>query len=198
MDLKEAWKILEKEKLTKPVTGTIGVPNHSKHPVANIILTYALALGFCVFFELIFVSLLFTVDQTIVKAGVVLMILIYGFLIAMNWRVLQKLKQLHHSDENVLNVLHGVLAIVTQTIKFQQKISWGFFPFCVAGGFVLGVSMKNDAATMMTQPKFYITLIITMAIVTPACYFLMKWLTKISYGKYLKQIEGLIQQTKGD
>jgi len=133
-----------------------------------------------------------------VKIGLAVITFFYGILFAINWRVLKRLKKLHQSDEKVLNVLRGVHTIVTQTIKFQQKLSWVFFPICVAGGFVLGVSMKKDAAAMMVQPKFYISLIITMAIVTPAAYFMAKWMTAISHGKYLKQIEALIEQTRAD
>jgi hypothetical protein len=198
MDLKEAWKNLEKEKLSIPVHGTFVIPKQSKHPVANMISTFGLSLLFCVLFGLIFLALLFIMDQTIVKIGLAVITFFYGVLFAINWRVLQRLKKLHRSDEKVLNVLQGVHAIVTGTIKFQQKLSWVFFPICVAGGFVLGVSMKKDAAAMMMLPKFYISLIITMAIVTPAAYFLSKWMTALSHGKYLKQIEELIEQTKAD
>ena len=198
MDLKEAWKNLEKEKLSIPVSGTFAIPKQSKHPVANMISTFGLSLVFCVLFGLIFLALLFIMDQTIVKIGLAVITFFYGILFAINWRVLKRLKKLHQSDEKVLNVLQGVHTIVTHTIKFQQKLSWVFFPICVAGGFVLGVSMKKDAAAMMVQPKFYISLIITMAIVTPAAYFMAKWMTAISHGKYLKQIEALIEQTRAD
>ncbi len=198
MDLKEAWKTLEKEKLSVPVTGTITVPKHSKHPVANLILAFGLGLVFCVLFGMIFAGMLFLVDQTIVKVGLVIVVVAYTFLFMINLRVYRKIKKLYQSDEKVLSVLHSVHDIVTQTIQFQQKISWGFFPLCVAAGFVLGVSMKKDAAEMMLLPRFYLSLIVTMAIVTPACYFLTKWMTRISYGKYLRQIEDLIAQAEGD
>lgn len=198
MDLKEAWKTLERERLIQPVNGTIAIPKHSKHPVTKLIQTFGLGLVFCVFFESIFVYLLFAMEQTIVKVGLGIIVVLYTILFMINYKVLQKLRRLHKSDEAVLKVLQGVHSIVSQTIKFQQKLSWGFFPMCVAGGFVLGVSIKKDAAAMIVQPKFYIALIVTMAVFTPASYFLTKWMTRISYGKYLGQIEELIQQTKGD
>lgn len=198
MDLKEAWKNLEKEKLSKPVAGTIEIPKHSKHPVSKLIQTFAASLVFCVLFESIFVYMFFNVDQLIVKAGMIVVIVVYTFLFALNFKALQRLRQLYNSDENVMRVLRDVREIVTRTINFQQKMSWGFFPICVAAGFVLGISIKKDAATMIVQPLFYGTLLITMAIVTPACYFLTKWMIKLSYGKYLKQIEDLIQQGKED
>ncbi|HEY0652782.1 MAG TPA: hypothetical protein VGD65_06630 [Chryseosolibacter sp.] len=198
MDLKEVWKNLEREKLNKPVAGTIEIPKHSKHPVSKLIQTFAAGLIFCIAFELVFVYLFFVMDQTIVKVGMVVIIFIYTFLFAINFKALSRLRQLYHSDENVMRVLQDVREIVTRTINFQQKISWGFFPLCVAAGFVLGISIKKDAATLIVQPLFYGTLLVTMAIVTPACYFLTRWMIKLSYGKYLTQIEDLIQQGKAE
>lgn len=198
MDLKEAWKNLEKEKLNLPVTGTISIPKQSKHPVAGIINTFTWSLMFCILFGGIFIGLIFVMDQLIVKVGLAVITFFYGVLFAVNLRVLRKVKALHHSDDRVLHVLHSVHSIVSQTITFQQRLSWIFFPICVAGGFVLGVSMKKDAAAMMVQPKFYLSLILTMIVITPAAYFLSKWMTKISHGKYLKQIEELIRQAKAD
>jgi hypothetical protein len=198
MDLKEAWKNLEKEKLIKPVSGTIEIPKHSKHPVSKLIQTFAAGLVFCVVFELMFVYLFFNVDQLIVKAGVIVVIVVYIFLFALNFKALRRLRQLYNSDENVMRVLQDVREIVTRTINFQQKMSWGFFPICVAAGFLLGISIKKDAATLIVQPLFYGTLLITMAIVTPACYYLTRWMIKLSYGKYLNQIEDLIRQGKED
>lgn len=196
MDLKEAWKNLEKEKLAKPFAGSIEVPKHSKHPVSKLIQTFAAGLIFCVAFELIFVFLFFTTDQTIVKVGMLVIIALYTFLFALNFRALKELRKLYRSDGNVMGVLRDVREIVTRTINFQQKMSWGFFPLCVAAGFVLGISIKKDAATLIVQPTFYLTLILTMAIVTPACYYLTRWMIKLSYGKYLTQIDTLIHQGK--
>lgn len=198
MDLKEAWKNLEKEKLNKPVTGAIEIPKHSKHPVSKLIQTFAAGLVFCVVFELLFVYLFFAMDQTIVKLGMFVIIALYSFLFVLNYRTLRELRRLYRSDANVMQVLQDVREIVTRTIDFQQKISWGFFPLCVAAGFILGISIKEDAAKLIVQPFFYLTLLVTMAVVTPACYFLTKWMIKLSYGKYLNQIDNLILQGKAN
>lgn len=198
MDLKEAWKTLEKEKLSKPVLGSISIPGHSKHPVANIILTFTGSLAFCILFEVIFAGILFSVEQNIVKASLLLVMAIYAFLFWINLRVLRKVKRLHQSDDSILNSLRSIHQIVTDTINFQEKFSWIFFPLCVAAGFLLGISMTKDAAALIIQPKFYLTLLLTMLAMTPACFYLTRWLVKISHGKYLKQIEGLIAQAEGD
>lgn len=196
MDLKEVWKTLDKDKLSKPVAGTVGIPKQSRHPVNKLIQAFTAGLVFCVVFELMFVYLLVTMDQTIVKLGLAVVVFLYAFLFAVNYKVLRRLRHLHHSDDPVVHVLDSVQQIVRATIRFQHRLSWAFFPMCVAAGFLMGISVKKDAAEMIVQPFFYVTLLATMAIVTPACFYLTRWMSKVAYGKYLDQIDGLIRQSK--
>jgi hypothetical protein len=39
-----------------------------------------------------------------------------------------------------------------------------------------------------------IILAISIAVLTPACYFLAKWMYKVSYDKYLDQLKKLIDE----
>jgi hypothetical protein len=196
MDLKEAWKNLEHQKLTKPIDATVEIPRHSKHPVSQLIQKFKLGIGFCIFFLVIFISIAIFADQIIVKIGLAVVIFFYALLFAINLKVLKNLQRLYHSDEPVSVLLKSVYSIVTETIKFQQKFSWAFFPACVVGGFILGLSLKKDALQLITQPRIYLSMVAAMIVMTPACFFLARWMTKLTYGKYLAQIQSLINQTK--
>ena len=59
MDLKEAWKKLEQEKLNRPILGAAEVHKASKHPVGKLILLSKMTLGFAVFFEIGFIYFIF-------------------------------------------------------------------------------------------------------------------------------------------
>jgi len=50
MDLKEAWKKLEQEKLNQPVAGTVEVRKNSKHPMQKLIQLSKITLAFVIFF----------------------------------------------------------------------------------------------------------------------------------------------------
>jgi hypothetical protein len=92
MDLKEAWKKLAQEKLSKPVAGTDEVYNSSKHPVQKLIRSFKIALGFVVFFEAAFVYLAVVMPQPIVKAAMVLMMIVYVFYFVTNYKTLNHIR----------------------------------------------------------------------------------------------------------
>lgn len=194
MDLSEAWKKLEVEKLNKPVHGTVSVPDNSKHPVSKLIAGYNLGLWFIFAFEGVFLYLLIVMPQTIVKVGLMAVIIIYLVFLFIHLRVLKKMKALYTLDTNTHKMLSGVLSIVEKSTRFQQRVSWGFFPICTTSGFLLGISINGEASELIIKPKIFLILLITIVIMTPSCYVLTKWMNKIAYGKYCDQIKMLLKQ----
>jgi hypothetical protein len=62
----------------------------------------------------------------------------------------------------------------------------------------MGLAAEKDAATMMQKWQVILALAISIIILTPACYYLARWMEKVSYGKYLSQLRELIQQFEKD
>lgn len=93
MDLKEAWKKLEQEKLSQPIAGSDEVYKSSKHPVQKLIRNFQIALGFVVLFELAFAYLAVVVPQPIVKLAMVLMMVVYIFYFVTNYQTLNHIKK---------------------------------------------------------------------------------------------------------
>jgi hypothetical protein len=198
MELREAWKKLETEKLISPVAGPVVVPDNSKHPVSKLIFNFKMGLAFIVFFEVIFLVVFFLVSQPIVKIGMGAVVCVYTLLFIINFRIFRKLLPLANLHENILRALTEVHSVVTQALSFQQKMSAGFFPVCVAAGFLSGLSVENDAAVLMENPAFPITMFITIAIFTPICYYLTKWMNRLAYGQYLEQLQEQIEEIRND
>lgn len=196
MDLREAWKKLEEEKLSKPTEERVFIPGRSKHPVINLILSFKFGLGFIVFFEMIFVYLFFIMTQPIVKVSLGVVILLYLFLFIQNLVALTKMIRHSKLDKNTTETLQAIHDIVSGTLKFQRRMSWAFFPICIGAGFLLGISMNADAAAIIVKPVVIIILITTMVVATPLCYWASLWMIRISHGQYLEQIDELIRQTK--
>jgi hypothetical protein len=199
MDLLETWKKLGEEKLNKPVGQTSTTANISRHPVSKLILTFKVGLAFIVFFQLLFGYVLIVTPQPLVKIGMAVIIAVYFLLLFINLGVLRKMMRLNNLDQNTHQTLAGVYAIVTGTLAFQQKLSWGFFPLCVGAGFLLGLSGSGDVATIMaTDPVFPVVLIIMVIIITPFCRYMTKRMNEAYYGKYLEQLKSLMRQMEED
>jgi hypothetical protein len=198
MELKDAWKKLEHEKLNLPVLGAAEVRNASKHPMQKLIQLSKLTLGFAIFFELGFVYLLVIMVQPIVKVFLLIMIIVYFFFFVVNYRILRHIQQSFRLDLNLKSTLKQVYDNIMSSLAFQRKSSIIFYPVAATTGFIMGLAAEKDAATLMQKWQVILALIIAIMILTPSCYYLARWMEKVSYGKYLNQLRELIEQFEKD
>jgi len=194
MDLTEAWKKLESDKLSKPVAGSVHIQKTSKHPVQKLILLFKVTLGFAIFFELGFIYLFAIMPQLIVKVFLVIMIITYAFFFLLNYKVLRKIKHSFRLDLSLKNTLKQVYDNTMSTLAFQRKASLIIYPLAATAGFLMGLAAEKDAAMMMQKWQVQLILLIAIIILTPSCYYLARWMEKVSYGKYLHQLRDLIAQ----
>ncbi len=198
MDLKEAWKKLEQEKLNQPVAGTVEVRKNSKHPMQKLIQLSKITLAFVIFFELCFSFLLVIMVQPIVKVFLVIMIIVYLFFFFLNLKILRNIQESFRLDLNLKSTLKQVYDNTMSSLAFQRKASIVIYPLAATAGFLMGLSTEKDAAIMMQKWQVVVTLVITVIILTPSCYYLARWMERVSYGKYLNQLRELIQQFEKD
>jgi hypothetical protein len=194
MNLQETWKNLDREKLSKPVKGEIEIQLASKHPVQKLINSFRYALGFIVFFEVVFLYCFIVFPQPIVKAFLALMIIIYALGFLTNYRTLRKIESHFVMDSNFKDSLQVIYDSTKTSLAFQRR-AWIFiYPLAGTTGFLLGLSLSTDVVEMMQKSKNIIALIITLAVITPLGYYLAIWMENLSYGKYLIQLETLLAE----
>jgi len=79
---------------------------------------------------------------------------------------------------------------ITRWMHTQQKVALFIYPISATGGFMLG-GVSGSGKTVedfMSKPLVWGALLIALIILVPACYFLAKWLFKLSFGKHLKTL----------
>jgi len=194
MDLQEAWKKLDREKLSKPVNGPIEIDKASKHPVQKLINTFRITLGFVILFEAAFIYLLMTSPQLVVKFFMALMVITYIFFFVLNYSALQKIERHFILDANFKDSLELIYTSTKTSLTFQRRASIVIYPFACTAGYLLGLSIEKDAVEMMHKGPAIVALGVSIIILTPASYYLSLWLEKVSYGKYLMQLETLIAE----
>lgn len=194
MDLKEAWKKLEQEKLSRPVAGTDEVYKSSKHPIQKLIRSFKIALGFVVFFELAFSYLAIVVPQPIVKIAMVVMMVVYIFYFVTNYQTLTHIKKTFRMDQNLSYTLQSIYDNTQQSLKFQRRSALFIYPLAATCGFFFGLSVERDVVEVLQNKSTWITLLITIVILTPISYYVAIQLERVGYGRYLDQLRGLIHQ----
>jgi hypothetical protein len=195
MDLLEVWKKLETEKLEQPVKGSVIPPKRSKHPVQKLKTAYLQTTGFAAVFLLMFIYLFFQFDEPLVKGGLVLVILSYIFFFIINYSMYRKVNIELPIDKNLKTALQHTYHFINDNIKFQERVALFIYPIAATSGFLMGGALGSKNINEMMQEKAVIILLIVLLIIlTPICFYITRWLYKVSYGKCLIELKEKIDE----
>ncbi|MBS1506285.1 MAG: hypothetical protein JSS79_06550 [Bacteroidetes bacterium] len=195
MDLQEVWKKLETEKLNKPVLGAVTIAKKSKHPVQRLKNAYLITTAFSVVCLAFFLYLFIVSPERLVKGSLLLVILAYVFFFVINYSMYKKINIALPVNKSLKEALTHTHDFITSNIKFQERVSLFIYPIAAASGFFLGgAEASSDLETLMRKNVVIISFFLTLAIITPLSYYLTKWMYKISYGRCLLDLQGLIHE----
>lgn len=197
MNLNEAWKKLEQEKLNQPIAGIDEVYKTSKHPVQKLIRSFKIALGFVVFFELAFVYLAVVMPQPIVKLAMMTMVIVYIFYFITNYKTLNHIQTTFRMDENLSYTLQSIYDTTQQSLKFQRQSAIFIYPLAATCGFFFGLSIERNVIEILQNQSVWISLLVTIVVLTPVSYYIAIQLERVGYGRYLDQLRTLIHQLNG-
>lgn len=194
MDLREIWKRVEAEKLSQPVAGAVEVRKTSKHPVAKLKRAYLISTTFALVFLLGFIVLFFTYREPLVKGSLVLVIAGYIFFFVVNFSMYQKIHVALPVDQSLRKALAHTYDFIAANIRFQERVALFLYPIAAASGFLMGGASGGNLDAMLQKKIVLIILLVTVAILTPIGFYLARWMYKVSYGKCLIEIKGLINE----
>jgi hypothetical protein len=199
MDLHKAWKKLEEERLEKPAEWKAAEHPEkcrSRHPVIRLKKSLEITLIFAVVFLIIFIVLLFLFDPWLIKLFIGIIIGAYVFFTWYNYITYRKLKhQWQQAFEGSLkSALQNIHDNVFNSIRFQEKASLFIYPFSAIAGYMMGLSLHPNFEDNIRDTRIIVIMFIAAALLTPLCYFLAKWMYKVSYDKYLNLLQSLIDE----
>ncbi len=95
----------------------------------------------------------------------------------------------------VLHELKRNYRSITEWMNTQQRVALFIYPVSAAGGFMLGGVSGSDksVAVFMSKPAVLVALLIALAVLVPACWYLTKWMFKYSFGKHMKALKENIE-----
>ena len=197
MELREIWKKLETEKLeVVRATSLTEWPPKSKHPVRKLERAFLAGLVFVVIFELIFFYLFWVFQYPIVRFCLALVIFCYLLFFIWNYKVYRLIRKGIDFGGNLKETLNKIYHDVNASLKFQRKAALFIYPIASSAGFLIGFATQENPSVIMDNPWIIGVMVVTSVILTPAGYYLAKWMEKVSYGKYCDQLKQLIDEMK--
>lgn len=194
MDLREVWKRVEAEKLSQPVAGAVEVRKTSRHPVARLKRAYLISTAFAMVCLIGFIVLFFKYDEGLIKGSLVLVIAGYIFFFVVNFSTYRKIIVELPVDQSLRKALAHTHDFIADNIRFQERVALYLYPIATTSGFLMGGASGGDLDGMLQKKVVIIALLVSVAILTPIGFYLARWMYKVSYGKCLIELKGLINE----
>ncbi len=204
MDLQRAWKKLETERLEKPFDTPLSRhPKwlHSKHPAIKLQQGLKISLGFAVIFFVVFIGLFLRYDPWLIKLFIAIVLGSFSFFGIANYLTLQRVnRELNRALTDPLKEsLERIHNIIYRSMRFQEIGAIFLYPFSAIAGYMMALGELDNFDDKIQQTKFLLPMIIAAIVCIPLCYWLTRWMYKVSYETYMDQLKVLIRdmETEG-
>lgn len=128
--------------------------------------------------------------------GIALVFTLWGALSA--WRLYKRVDDAVLAG-SLLTELQRNRDALQAWLRLQIKVSVCVYPFCVAGGFLLGgvIGTGKSVEVLMSRPHMLLWLTAAIIILAPIGYGLTKWMFRQSFQKVVIQLDSHIRQLTG-
>jgi hypothetical protein len=132
--------------------------------------------------------------------GLVFIANLWSLYISLNLK--NKIKKGSDLNLPVLENIKTTHNLISTAIKLEERVFIFIYPISVAAGFFAGVSISGAINNIANQPDKVLTVILLLAgcivVLTPLSHFLAKWLNKLAFGNYLKELKRVIESYEND
>lgn len=135
-------------------------------------------------------------------------LLMSGVFIANAWSLYlsfnmqSKLRTAEKANTPVLEYLKTYYNLIDKAIKLEERVFIFIYPISVAAGFFAGASIGDRLDTFFAsenETRFLLLLLAgCIAVLTPLSHLLAKWLNKLAFGNYLKELKRVIDSYEND
>ncbi|MBL0234175.1 MAG: hypothetical protein IPQ08_10980 [Chitinophagaceae bacterium] len=153
----------------------------------NLLLNMILGVLIC----LVYVVVIFYFQIWQVQLCTVLVLLFSVWALYTAWLQYKNINSTVSANSPVLDELKRHYRSINNWMNTQQRVALFFYPVSAMGGFMLGGVSESgkSVADFMSKPMVWVALIVALAILVPACWYLTRWMFKYSFGKHLRSLK---------
>jgi hypothetical protein len=182
--------------LQKPKLSKLSSHNPLEKIRKNLLLNMIWGIVICILYVIIIFY--FRIWQVQLSLLVVLIFTIWAI-----YTAYQQYKNIHtnvSSSSPVLAEMRRQHQSITSWMNTQQRVALLVYPISAAGGFILGgvIGSGKSVSIFMSKPFVIIALLVSIAVLVPACYYLARWMFNYSFGKHLKALNENIRSLEDE
>ena len=193
MDLQQEWNRLNERhfSLVEPVR--LAVSDLMRHPVesplAKLRRNARINMGYAVAFILLFIALFVLNAHPYIRICLGILIVAYLVAVVFTGYKLHRLPSVPALDGPLLPVMKTYHDQLRAWINWQERVALFIYPISIAGGFFLSLATKADLDVALHDPKTLGILIAAVLVLTPAGFWLARWMNNLAFGTYLNQLK---------
>jgi len=197
MDLQEIWKATEASSEKLPEINSITQLNSKglKNPLKQAKKMLGKNIIWSVVLAALYIPILFIYTDWQIELFIGITLLFTAWAGYTGFQLYKSIET-NVTANNLLSELERVVSTLERWIKVQCQVAIFIYPFSATGGYFLGgvIGSGKTVDEFISRPIVIYALIATIIILTPICYYLAKWLFKLSFGKIIKQMKKLINE----
>ncbi|MGB3183903.1 MAG: hypothetical protein WBB45_21095 [Cyclobacteriaceae bacterium] len=170
------------------------IHSSSKSPIRQLAINIYAKFWFAVFFIVLEIAGIILIGIPIVKILLGIMLGAYvtgGIALYMEYKDLKKGVTM---DMNLLSGLRQYRDRVRKVLKYEERAGIAIYPVAIVAGLYVGAAAGNPDAILFSDTRSIIILGAVIVVLVPACYYLARWMNKVSFGKLLDELDENIQR----
>ncbi|MEX1188199.1 MAG: hypothetical protein WED33_03010 [Bacteroidia bacterium] len=95
-------------------------------------------------------------------------------------------------DDSLLSYLKVLSHGMKKAFRAIELAAVFVYPIAMTAGFLIPLTMENKLNLFSEDPFLWILLFVLFLVLTPICFYLNRYMTKLAFGKYVNQIDSII------
>jgi hypothetical protein len=150
--------------------------------------------GFGIFFTLVFGYLFFTIDGFWFRIFMGALVLAYLAGVWFNNRIIKTYLKEIPKDESLKSYLERLTKGMRRAFRAVEITAIFIYPIAMTAGFLIPMTLENKLDQFSKGPFLWVLLFSLFVIITPLCFWLTRVLNKLAFGKYIDEIQKVLQQ----
>lgn len=196
-DLKDLWSQNDDQNMNMPEFNSADLSKlkeRSDSPLKKLRRNIKINSIFGWVFLIGFLVLLFIIDGLWFRVFMSLLCLAYIAGILFNRWIINKYLTDIPMDDSLLEHLKGVHFGMNKAFRAIEFTSIFIYPIAMTAGFLIPLTMENKLDHFNEGAFLWILLLVLFIVLTPACFYLNRYMTKLAFGKYVKQIKDIVDE----
>lgn len=195
MKLEDTWKDLsEQSQSINPSEVLKSIKNKDMDVLAKLQRKLLFKIDFTITFTVLYTLILFFIKDWIVSLLFIVILVFHIGALIYFLKEYQSMKKLIPMDGNIKETLSTYLKRIKQVIRNEERVGVFLYPLALSAGFFLSLISKISWEEFMQDRTALITWIVSMIVFTPVGHFMGKKMNKISFGKQISKLEGMISE----